>query len=252
MGIFAQFFSSESKENKKIRAQFKNEKYFKKEIERCNKWITNDKEDFEEYIKKQGSLTPFHYISSSSIRLDKLSNMYSLGEDIQFIQKDFFDIIEWFSEGWSEEYQGYSLLLQMVSLGILLDIPEKEFQKIKDFIYKADKSKIEEIWKPDSLIFYLLGDQDKKRDSTFPAYNKLYQITQQSKAEAETSLGKYLDNWYDMHKEEPWYNTHLKDWGYSGYWAWEVAAVVKVKGLDDSKFKDNPYYPYDMVHWKEK
>jgi hypothetical protein len=52
-----------------------------------------------------------------------------------------------------------------------------------------------------------------------------------------------------LHKTELWYGTHLKDKGYSGYWAWEVAAVVKILGLDDLIFKDNPYYPYDMVHW---
>lgn len=39
---------------------------------------------------------------------------------------------------------------------------------------------------------------------------------------------------------------------YKGYWAWEVATVVKVKGLYDTSFKDNPYYPYDMVHWEDK
>lgn len=251
MGIFAQFFSSESNENKKIRAQFKNEKYFKKEINYFNKIINILIEDNKEYKLKHGENTAYQAINLTLKYNQILECCYSQGDTVQEIIPYYQKAIQNFSHGWSEEYQGYSLLLQMVSLGILLDIPENEFQKIKDFIYKADKSKIEEIWKPDSLIFYLLGDQDKKRDSTFPAYSKLYQITQQSKTEAETSLGKYLDNWYGMHKEEPWYNTHLRDTGYSGYWAWEVAAVVKVKGLDDSKFKDNPYYPYDMVHWKE-
>jgi hypothetical protein len=105
------------------------------------------------------------------------------------------------------------------------------------------------MWKPDSLVFFLIGEKDKKRKSAVPAYQKLYEITQMSKEEAEKSIKKYLEGWYQMNKNAPWYNNHLRDSGYSGYWAWEVAAVVKIMGLDDSSFKNNPYYPYDMVHW---
>ena len=32
---------------------------------------------------------------------------------------------------------------------------------------------------------------------------------------------------------------------YFGFWKW---AMVKVLGLDDSKWKDVPYYSYDLVH----
>lgn len=39
-------------------------------------------------------------------------------------------------------------------------------------------------------------------------------------------------------------NNHFK-----GYWAWEAALVVKFFGIDDSSFKDNEYYPYDLVHY---
>ena len=30
-----------------------------------------------------------------------------------------------------------------------------------------------------------------------------------------------------------------------------MAAVAKVMHRDDTDLKDNPYYPYDMVHWEE-
>jgi len=34
-----------------------------------------------------------------------------------------------------------------------------------------------------------------------------------------------------------------------GFWAWEVALIVKFLGIDDSSFKDNDFYPYDLVHF---
>jgi hypothetical protein len=37
--------------------------------------------------------------------------------------------------------------------------------------------------------------------------------------------------------------THLKDKGYSGYRAWEVASVVKIMGLYDPSFKDQAELP---------
>ena len=138
----------------------------------------------------------------------------------------------------------------MVSFGVLFEVPEAEFKIITDFLEKVDNGPISKMWKPDSLIFFLIGQPDRKRKGG-RAYEMLYKITQLPKPEAEAGIKKYLQKWYDLHKDDPWYNTHIRDYGYSGYWAWEVAAVVKVMQLDDSGFKDDPFYPYDMVHWKD-
>ncbi len=68
---------------------------------------------------------------------------------------------------------------------------------------------------------------------------------------AKKALIDYIEKWYNLNKDAPWYNNHLKTRCYRGYWAWEVAAVAKILHIDDSDLKDNPYYPYDMVHWEE-
>ena len=234
----------------KVRAQFKNEKYFKKEIESINNSIKIFKEDDKSYINTHGKLSAFHYLSYTFKYNKLIENYYSLGEQIQIIQPIFKESIENFSQAWTEDYQGYPLLLQMVSLGILLKSDEEEFKKITDFLHKATQSNIEEMWKPDNLIFFLIGAKDHQRKGDKP-YEKLYEITQLPKLEAEKAIKDYLEVWYSLHQTDPWYNTHLRDSGYSGYWAWEVAAVVKVMKLNDSSFKDNPYYPYDMVHWEK-
>ena len=38
---------------------------------------------------------------------------------------------------------------------------------------------------------------------------------------------------------------------YQGFWAWEVALVVKFFGIDDSSFRDNEFYPHDLVHFTD-
>ncbi len=37
---------------------------------------------------------------------------------------------------------------------------------------------------------------------------------------------------------------------YTGYWSFEVGAVAKILGIDDSSLKDVKYYPYDLVHFE--
>ena len=256
MGFLDKLFGNSPKQEErkqikpKVRALHRDSKYFQGQIDRCNRFIKSDKENEINYLKEHDKLRPAHYLSSTSIRNKKIECFYSLGEPIQIMHPIFKESVENFSQGWSEDYQGYPLLLQMISLGILLEVPEAEHQKIKEFIYKTHHSNIETIWKPDNLIFFLMGDAKNKRKGDKP-YEKLYEITQLPKLEAEKAIKDYLEVWYSLHQTDPWYNTHLRDSGYSGYWAWEVAAVVKVMKLNDSSFKDNPYYPYDMVHWEK-
>lgn len=63
----------------KIRAQFKDATYFKKEIERFNLFMEDDKEDFQIYLEKNGKLENHHFISACNIRLKKIECIYSKG-----------------------------------------------------------------------------------------------------------------------------------------------------------------------------
>jgi hypothetical protein len=162
----------------------------------------------------------------------------------------FLKSIDYFEKGWDEKFSGMAILVDIASKSVLFDIPEEYFNKVKEFMNKAYNSNIKNMWKPDSLVFFLIGE-DIQRKSQVPAFEKLYKITQLTKEKAEPKIKEYLDNWYQMHKDAPWYENHTRRRGYSGYWAWEVAAVVKLMKLNDSGLKDNPYYPYDIVHWNE-
>lgn len=59
------------------------------------------------------------------------------------------------------------------------------------------------------------------------------------------TLGRHHVTWHDSHKEtDPEYCI------YTGYWVFELAALVADAGIDDSAFRDHPFYPKDLVDWK--
>lgn len=255
MNFFKKIFgfsqTEKRKENKKIRLRdtLKNEKYFRKELERLDRWFEDFLENDQEYKVQYGELTPFHYYSRTSDKLQRIETMYSLGLSINEIMPIYKETLPYYFQSFEEYYRDYDQSIQIICFAILLELPKEEFHKIKDFIYDCDKKGMGVI----SFLLYLMGDQrdldQKPKGEKY--YYGLYKISKLPKPEAEKAIKKYLDKWYEMHKDDAWYDSHLRSYGYSGYWAWEVAALVKVMGLDDRSFKNHQYYPYDMVHWKE-
>lgn len=62
----------------------------------------------------------------------------------------------------------------------------------------------------------------------------------------------YLGRWYEGHRDTSWHGSHRsKELIYSGYWAYEAAALAKIHGIDDEGLKDVEYYPYDLLHFQE-
>jgi hypothetical protein len=143
----------------------------------------------------------------------------------------------------------------MISFGILFHIPDKEFEELRNYTLKTDSNKNLQDWTPDALLWLLIDKRLKlpmkqSYELAWPnRYENLYQLTTLPPTEASAAMKNYLDKWYSLHKDAPWYNGHVREKGYSGYWAWEAAAVVQLLDLDDTSFKDNPFYPYDAVHW---
>jgi hypothetical protein len=147
----------------------------------------------------------------------------------------------------------YYSILWVVSIAILLDLDQSEFEKLST---KVEKFKIQ-----DRLLNFLISYRQSNwmDNSNQFIQKKPYEKLKRAIDESEESAGilelqAYLKTevWYDGHKEVAWHNAHLApvlDSVYTGYWSWEAAALVKVKGWNDEKLKDNEYYPYDAVHW---
>ena len=135
-----------------------------------------------------------------------------------------------------------------------------QFHQLADYVKHVDNQAKPSDWTPDQLLWFMLNSRLKEDEKqtyadklAFPKlYKGLFKLTQISDAqEAKKALEDYIGKWYKLNKNAPWYNSHLKKNCYRGYWAWEVAAVAKIMHIDDSDLKDNPYYPYDMVHWED-
>ncbi len=60
-------------------------------------------------------------------------------------------------------------------------------------------------------------------------------------------LGRHHVTWHDSHKEKnPDYCI------YTGYWIFELPALLlSTNILDDSTFRDHPFYPKDLAEWKK-
>jgi hypothetical protein len=110
----------------------------------------------------------------------------------------------------------------------------------------------------DTLIDFLMNARHsvswKPRHTSFIfgyPYNRLLPVIEGK--QHILHMKPYLENdWYRGHNNMGWHDSHLhQDPIYPGYWSFETGAIVKILGLDDSTLKDFPYYPYDMVHYKD-
>ncbi len=253
MGFFINLFSSKKEEEEvKIRAEHKDYKYFESELERIKLWSLDDKKGDEEFLLTNKQLTPFHYSSSYNLQEKKLEILYSMHSDINIIRNEFIEAIPDFLMGY-KDIPSYLSFLNVISFCVLLEVDLKYFKDISDLIYNTSLKK-EPLFR-DSLLIFLLNSKLEKIGPSDNVYlpNKTSLLSKaiiSTAIEAEEKINIYIRNWYSLNKETPWYNSHKRQWGYSGYWCWEAAAVVKIMGLDDANFKDHPHYPYDMVHWQ--
>jgi len=255
-----------------MRDELKDEEYFKK----C---IQNNVNSINKLINKLDSKeVPFDRVpivkqSIAYSFFSKLNAKYSIGENPNNLINDLSICIDLMNESWvnnsakvnidgEDEYldqyyaSTYVQMLQILSLGYLLNIADKDFQKLVKIIDRDNVC--------DKLFEFIIKKKSTDRKQKCPeqydsklsvilkVYDKLRKATMLTeKAEAAKLIKQFLENdWsqllikYDCitGPKESKYNL------YSGLWCFEAAAVVKIMGLDDSSFIDNQYYPKDLVH----
>ena len=261
MGIFDYFFShAKQKQDKAIRDKIKNRKFFSKRLIE----IAKNKGETERLILEANTNkrldTVYLHWSLGERYISEIEIRYSMDANMTELKRIYSNSLEYFITGLAIEDPIYFEILKRVSLGILLNVSCAEFQQLIDYVERVDNQAEPADWTPDLLLWFMLNarmDEDKIQTHVnklaFPKlYKGLFKLTQLSDAQAaKKALIDYIGKWYNLNKDAPWYNNHLKTSSYRGYWAWEVAAVAKILHIDDSDLKDNPYYPYDMVHWEE-
>lgn len=257
MGLFDAIFGSSKKEQEKpIRDKLKDRKHFEKILKARLDEINGDKET----LPRAGENKLFICRVIGYHSVDVIQIRYSMDGGLKELQRIYVESLDYFIVGFNDDNPIYFDILNRVSLGILLNIPDENFMQLVDYVQRMDEEAKPADWTPDLLLWFLLNsrlkDNEKRTHAqklAFPRlYKGLYKVIQAADSEtALKALKDYIGKWYNLNKDAPWYNSHLKKNCYSGYWAWEVAAVAKVMHIDDTDLKDNPYYPYDMVHWEE-
>ena len=80
-------------------------------------------------------------------------------------------------------------------------------------------------------------------------YQPLYDALDISKEQQLILIQQFLKNWYKRMSSTGWHDSHKGPGGggFFGYWCWEAAGVAYAFGIDDSSFRDLPYYPKDLA-----
>ncbi len=198
----------------------------------------------------------------TSYYLDLVFAMYSAGYSIPEIKEEYERLIHVMYENWatrtldeytyydSEPFYGtdeYWLVLQVVSLGVLLQLNEEDRDKI---VYIRDK-----VATPDIILDFLCSYIDKREvgvtQSIGDKYKGLAQFIKECTPEnAPTLMKTYLSKqWFKDYKRQGFLTTHNSGL-HEGYWSFESGAVMKILQADDSILKGQQFYPYDMVHWQ--
>ncbi|MQA38131.1 DUF1911 domain-containing protein [Rugamonas sp. FT29W] len=60
-------------------------------------------------------------------------------------------------------------------------------------------------------------------------------------------MAEYLDDWYHASRREPYYDSHKRGDQFTGYWAWEAAAITYILEIDDTSYRNAKFYPADLV-----
>jgi len=190
---------------------------------------------------------------------------YSSGICLKDLSKDFETIIRLMEESWlggkkkligpkntvMDQYivDSYTQMLRLLSIGYLLREDEDFFQRLGKII-KEDNV-------VDLVFEYILSTKlnswtlrEESSSYAFKLYRRLKMVIEQSDNKvAEKSLKIFLEkDWINEQKKAQLLTEPEVDW-YYGRWSFESAVITCIKGLDDSSYRDNPYYPKDLVDY---
>ncbi len=146
--------------------------------------------------------------------------------------------------------------------------PKSEIEELSHFITQENVCS-----SVDGLVAHFLpgrsiGNENSEQNALFDIWTQLFTATG---GEQIAAIKSYLDNWANylsnckegglgslatllslQHKSNdtlPNELTRQKHVTWYGFWAWEIALVVKLYNLDDSEFRDHPLYPVDAVDY---
>ncbi|MDD0977005.1 PoNi-like cognate immunity protein [Pseudomonas fontis] len=192
----------------------------------------------------------------ASAFLELLIQMYSGGVDIEelkpcakrmfeFFEQHKLNFPEFHLEPW--EPDAYQYILWLLSLAVLFDMPER-VAAISSLVSDTSEQG------RDSLLRQLFARAGAEVHGDKLIHDKPYSELQAaintSGDEQRQLMGRYLKHWYQNMKSCYWYGRDKRPIsGFFGYWAFEAGMVTVLWDIDDTVYRDLPYYPKDLVDY---
>jgi len=251
--------------------EFKDKKYFFEVLENrkkalgkavLNKGIINENDDEKTQLKQLSK----NKLVLTNLNYDILHVMYSCGFTKEELKQQFNITLDSFIANWDKKivkihtgrnqvetdhyYIEYYIRLRwMFSFAILLNIDDEAIMTLIEIV-KNDNVK-------DAFFDFVIASKIDNWDvsdnlSLKKPKNRIVEIIYETDTKkCESLITSYLKkDWHKTYKNYSQYNSHLKadeNFYFKGHWAFEVAALVKIKTLDDSTFRDNKYYPDRLI-----
>ena len=189
------------------------------------------------------------YYSSQSLYTRELVSMcYSLGHSLDEVFKWFKISLRYYQLSYGAFESIYDLM-DYFSLAVLFEDRKEEFIEDIEKIFSKYQSFVDageqfEEGYIDTLAIYLLEGRVENFRSHLEYLNMIG-----NDADSVIEAQKF---WYYAHSEASWYDTHKTDDAYYGYWSFDIAALCKMRGIYDERFKDLDFFPYDLLVQEDK
>ncbi|MDD0977003.1 PoNi-like cognate immunity protein [Pseudomonas fontis] len=224
---------------------FKKEFYFDRELQSAL-----DKEPSNEIHRQRRS---WQWASQA---LELLIQLYSGGEPISDLKNYAEHMFSQFERHKSDfpnftlelrEPDAYQYILWLISLATLFDIPER-MPNIARWVNHLPEEN------HDPLLFQLFARAGVSYPCGRLIHTKPYAELQAAlNATGDTQqqlISRYLKHWYSNMKNCYWHGRDRRQSaGFFGYWAFEAGMVTVLWNVDDSNYRDLPYYPKDLVDY---
>lgn len=244
-----------------------------------NKAIIRNKEIYEKYEtelsvlefnklnENQNSTVQISKLAVFSLRLNNLIAAYSKGDSKSELKTEFSKCVRVMERVWDKRavkmflgaqqkehdvyYIGQTFYMRwMLSLAVLLEVSDEEFAILVNFIKRDNiQDAMYDICIKSRINDWTISDVVRPLSPK----NKIIDIiNEDNKVICEKLIKAYLEkHWFKTFKNWGWLSPDVSNFdvnsGFVGYWAFEVAAIVKIKGLDDSSFRDNIFYPERLI-----
>ena len=188
-----------------------------------------------------------YYIDLDVTNMGIFKSCYSLGDNINNIFKYFKEALHYYSLSYSG-IDGILTIIDHLSLAVLFEDRKEEFIDDVQVLFNKyiEYSESDDGFQDgfiETLALYLLKGDVENFHSHLEYLNMIG-----DDADSVIEAQKF---WYYAHSDTSWYGTHKTEDAYYGYWSFDTAALCKIRGIYDQRFKDLDFFPYDLLVQEE-